>query len=378
VAGARRIGRNDYSFRPGELLSDYLVHVEVSEEGVSSTDKFEINHHGYRFFQSDCYQQSSGEFGCIDCHNPHVKPDSAQFRRTSSAVCLGCHTTAGTLHEAAEYNAEDCIECHMPQRRTSDVVEATMTDHRIARGPFQLEALVAPLEPATLPITGIELLDFGDVPAGDAREYYRLSAVARANRFVDVAHRGLEAHLESNVYVSPTPYIDLVRAQLQVGAYVDAEARLRRLLAAYPALQVGHTLLGTALLAQGKREQAIAALRQSIAIKPDPEVWFNLALAYLYSGNTDEAEKAINAAIKLRPTMSQAWKYRGRILTEKGNDTRAVDAFKEALRLDPTDADAYHQLVIVLRANGRVDEAERYLKHGLAVAGNPSRLESLR
>ena len=131
-------------------------------------------------------------------------------------------------------------------------------------------------------------------------------------------------------------------------------------------------------LRRGKREQAIAALRRSIEIQPDPEVWFNLALAYLHSGNREDAEQAINAAIDLRPTMPQAWKYRGRILTEKGNNAQAVDAFKEALRLEPRDADAYRELVVALRALGRVDEATRYLRHGLAVASNPLRLDTLR
>lgn len=379
VVGARRIGRNDYSFRPGELLSDYLVHVEVSEDGISRDERFEINHHGYRLYLSRCYQESGGEVACIGCHNPHVKPESVDFRKTTSGVCLGCHAKAETLHESAtNYDADDCAVCHMPERRTGDVVEATMTDHRIARGPFQLKALVAPLEPRTRPITGIDLLEFGDMPTGDAREYYRLSAIARANRYLDTARKGLEAHLNKNTYLSPTPHIDLVRTQLQVGDYGDAEALLGELLASYPELHVGYTLLGTALLAQGKRDQAIAALRRSLEIQPDPEVWFNLALAYLHSGNTVDAEQAINTTIDLRPTMPQAWKYRGQLLVEKGDTASAVDAFKEALRLEPRDADAYRQLVDALRATGLVDEAERYLRHGLTVSSNPASLRVLR
>ena len=379
VNGARRIGRNDYSYRPGELLSDYLVHVEVSEEGISREDQFEINHHGYRFFLSSCYQESEGSFGCIDCHNPHVKPASADIRASSSRVCLDCHEDAAAAHAGSTaYDEADCVTCHMPQRRTTDVVEATMTDHRIATGPFDLESLIAPKAAYRHRITGIDLLDFGDVPEGDARDYYRLSAIARANRYLEVARKGLAAHLENNDYLSPTPYIDLVRTELQVGNYKAAETELEKLIESFPDLYIAHTLLGTALLAQGKREQAIAALRTSIELEPDPEAWFNLAIAQLQSGNADEAERAIDRAIELRPTMPQAWKYRARLLLDKGQRASAIDAAVESLRLEPRDGDTYRLLILALRESGRREEADRYLEHGLRVAINTSGLRDLR
>ena len=379
VVGSRRIGRNDYSFRPGELLSDYMVHVEVSEEGISRADQFEINHHGYRFFLASCYQESGGNFGCIDCHDPHVKPASEDIRASSSQVCLGCHSNAAQAHAATTaYNVKDCVACHMPERRTSDVVEATMTDHRIATGPFDLDALVAPKPAYRHRVTGIDVLDFGNAPEGDARDYYRLSAIARANRYLEAANKGLEAHLDKNTYLSPTPYIDLVKTQLQVGDYTGAETALDELLRQYPDLHIGHTLLGTALLAQGKREQAIAALRTSVELQPDPETWFNLAMAYLQAGNAEQAIQAIDAAIELRPTMARAWKYRGQLQLASGQTASAIDALTESLRLEPRDDETYRQLVIGLREAGRGDEARRYLEHGLNVANDPSGLRGLR
>lgn len=379
VMGSRRIGRNYYSYRPGELLSDYLVHVEVSEDGIAREDQFEINHHGYRFYLSSCYQESEGELACISCHNPHEKPESATIRRTSSAVCAGCHEAAATLHaDQGSFEADDCVTCHMPQRRTTDVVEATMTDHRIARGPFDLDALVAPRDAGRLPITGLELLDFGDVPSGDARDYYRYSAIARANRFLEAAKNGLRSHLDENPYLAPTPYIDLAKTEIQTGDYAAAEATLTRLLKSYPSLHVGHMLLGTALLAQGKQEQAIAALLRSLEINPDPEASFNLALAYLQAGNTEAAEAAIDDAIRLRPTLAAAWKYRGALLAGKGQEASAIDALKESLRLEPRDGDAYRQLIVLLLKSGNEAEALRYREVGRRVANDPRQLGAAR
>src|SRR5262249_25501981 len=62
---------------------------------------------------------------------PHKRSDGTDY----SQVCRRCH--------AADFNARvtsgrhtasaDCIGCHMPKRRTDDVVHVVMTDHYIQR-----------------------------------------------------------------------------------------------------------------------------------------------------------------------------------------------------------------------------------------------------
>ncbi len=379
VLGARRIGRGDYSFRPGEILSDYLVHVVVTEQGIEREDQFEINHHGYRFFQSRCYQESEGALACTTCHDPHVKPQSENFRKEVATVCQSCHTEAQLLHQAiAEFNHEDCAGCHMPTRRTSDVIHSTMTDHRIAAGPFDFDALVDPVEKIVRPVTDVSLLDFGNPPDGEAGTLYRFMALARANRFVDSARLGIEQHLQRNHYSNPTPYIDLARTQLQVGKYSDAEATLRRLLRSYNTLPVAHTLLGTALMAQGQTAEAIEQLLISVNHQPDPEVFFNLGLGYMRSGEIERAEAALDNAIQLRPFMAAAWKYKGIILQSRQRIDAAIDAFVRSLELEPLDSAVYAELIALLRATNNYDEADRYLELGLRVSHNPSTLESLR
>jgi Flp pilus assembly protein TadD len=42
--------------------------------------------------------------------------------------------------------ANDCVSCHMPKRRTEDVVHAIMTDHLIQRHPPSSENLLASLQ----------------------------------------------------------------------------------------------------------------------------------------------------------------------------------------------------------------------------------------
>ena len=378
VSGSRRFGRGDYSFRPGELLSDYLVHIDVEEQGVASEDRFEINHHGYRLFQSRCYQESEGELGCISCHNPHVKPESTAFRSEVSGKCAECHDNAKSLHEAeASFAETECVSCHMPTRRTSDVVLVTMTDHRIATGPFDLESLVAPMEKVVHPVASMRLLEFGDLPGADEAVAYRSVAAMRANRGVTEAIVALTQVLQRYQYSDATPYLDLARSQLSTGDYAAAEVTARSLAARDNSLSVAYSILGLAVLAQGRTQEAIRPLKRALRLQPDPETHFNLALAYLALGDRDSAGSQIDAAIELRPFMAVAWKYRGQILKARGEYAAAKEALIRSLQLDPADASAYRQIVEVLRSLGEVDEADRYLEVGLRVSSSPDNLRSL-
>jgi predicted CXXCH cytochrome family protein len=369
LVGARRFGRAVYSFRPGQDLSDYLVHVDIVERGVDPTDRFEINHHGYRFFQSRCYQESQGELACISCHDPHVKPGSEAFRASTAQVCSGCHETPATLHAAGtELGNDDCVTCHMPTRRTRDVIHVTMTDHRIATGPFDLDELVKPLEQEAGTITGIGILELGEPPAGNDAMVYRMIAALRAGRSVTAARDALAQALTNQDYSDPAPYMHLATAQLQTGQYPAAEATSRKLISQHPKLHVPYTTLGISLMAQGQNDEAIKYLKQSLAIQPDPETHFNLAAGYLRAGDYPKAEQQVDAALGLRPYMAIAWKYKALLLDSKGARLEARDALVRSLELEPLDLSVYQDLIKLMREIGDSREAERYRELAARVA----------
>ena len=189
VEGVRRLGRDHYSYRPGELLTDYIVNIDVAEQGVPVEERFEINHHGHRLLASRCYQESDGRLGCISCHDPHEKPPQDEFRQQVATVCAECHTDTAVLHQTeTQADSRDCVQCHMPERRTSDVVEVTMTDHRIATGPFDIDALLALRTKESRPVTGIGIVEFGAPPEGADGDLYRYIAAIRARRFIAIRH----------------------------------------------------------------------------------------------------------------------------------------------------------------------------------------------
>ncbi|MGH9362739.1 MAG: cytochrome c3 family protein, partial [Thermoanaerobaculia bacterium] len=150
LPGIVRFGRGDYSFRPGEPLAAFRLGVDVEEEDRRPEDRFEINHHPYRLRQSRCWTASpAGALSCLTCHDPHAKVPEPERAAHYRAACLTCHAedacTGTAAHGGAvQMETADCVSCHMPQRRTQDVVRVVMTDHRITRRAGGPE-LLAPL-----------------------------------------------------------------------------------------------------------------------------------------------------------------------------------------------------------------------------------------
>jgi hypothetical protein len=119
--------RGPFSFRPGEPLGDFMIAFDHAPGGKHEND-FEIAHSAYRLRKSQCFLRSTGKLTCTTCHNPHDIPRGEAATLHYNSVCGSCHQ----IKHTADPN---CIGCHMPKRRTQDVVHAVMTDHLIQRRP---------------------------------------------------------------------------------------------------------------------------------------------------------------------------------------------------------------------------------------------------
>jgi predicted CXXCH cytochrome family protein len=123
----QRYERAPFSYHPGEPLANFILYFDHAP-GKGHDDKFEIAHAVYRLRRSACFQKSNGQMRCTTCHNPHDIPRGEQARQHYIKVCRQCHDAHPTKQVAT-----DCLDCHMPKRRTEDVVHAVMTDHYIQR-----------------------------------------------------------------------------------------------------------------------------------------------------------------------------------------------------------------------------------------------------
>jgi Flp pilus assembly protein TadD len=379
IPGKRRFGRADFSFRPGEPLSDYLVAVDVVEAGRDRGERFEINHHPYRLEQSRCYTASSGELSCLTCHDPHRKVPPTERAAHYRVACLGCHEVdACRLDEmavgtaAAETAADDCAACHMPKRRTQDVVRVTMTDHRILRRPA-VEDPLAELDEVDPEIDDVLLLDPARGPEGLEADLYRAyTLVELTGGRHAVSTERLEALLPVLRPPELEPYLALAQAALNQRRLETARNILESILERSPDYPKARELLGIVHAGLGNREQAVGLILEAVERGQDrPEARFNLGLFLTKYERFDEALPHLERAVEMRPTMHQAWLFLAEAQLGLGRADDAERSYRRAAALEPRFDRAYLALGRLLLAQGRREEALRIWRHGAEHAARP-------
>jgi tetratricopeptide (TPR) repeat protein len=101
--------------------------------------------------------------------------------------------------------------------------------------------------------------------------------------------------------------------------------------------------------------------------------------AAMLKGEHTRAIELFNQAIVLRPDLGSAWNNLGLALWDRGTDLdyiQAAEAFRRAADLLPTDERPYHNLGVLYHERGFADEALRYFN--LALERNPNAIDSLR
>jgi tetratricopeptide (TPR) repeat protein len=125
---------------------------------------------------------------------------------------------------------------------------------------------------------------------------------------------------------------------------------------------------------QGRLEEAIAAWRQVIAIRPeDALAQSNLGTALLMTGRRDEAgahlkkgtELKLRAAVADHPADGEARRNLGRLLLERGRVDEAVESLRKAAALEPASAAAQCDLGSALLRQGQLEEARAELRRAV-------------
>ncbi len=100
-----------------------------------------------------------------------------------------------------------------------------------------------------------------------------------------------------------------------------------------------------------------------------PEEHLNLGVTYEKRGELDNALKEYKVASKSLPL---AYLYMGNVYFQKKDYKKAEKKYKEAIKRDPQNADAYNNLAWLYYVMGeKIDEAERLISKAIEL--NPSK-----
>jgi predicted CXXCH cytochrome family protein len=352
----QRYERGPFSFRPGEALADFMLNFDHAP-GTGREEKFEFVSAVYRLRKSACFNKSSGQMLCTTCHDPHKAPRGQASERQYNLVCRKCH--GGALSSAAHAEVNDCVGCHMPKRRTEDVIHASVTDHYIQRrkpaGDLLAERSerqdayrgeVVPYYPATLPRT-------------PEAELYRAVAQVKQKSNLKAGISLLTAAIAKYAPQKAEWYLELAVALENDGQLPKALKWYHEVVRRDPSSGAAWQKLGTALRRASRTGEAVPALKRSIALAPERALtWHELGLAYRSLGRTADARSALGEAIKRDPEMPEAHNNLGILRLAGGDAARAEASFREAIRIKPSYADAHGNLANVLSAGGRTAEAQ--------------------
>jgi Flp pilus assembly protein TadD len=119
------------------------------------------------------------------------------------------------------------------------------------------------------------------------------------------------------------------------------------------------------ILAQAKRyQEAIAAIREAIRREPQyPELYKNLATAYINSGQPADALEPLGQALKLEPNRADFHFYLGVANSELGRHLEATKAYEAALRHGWNTADLYSNLGWSYYLSGKAEKALEPLRN---------------
>jgi tetratricopeptide (TPR) repeat protein len=374
-----RYDRGPFGYRPGEPLSaSWLFFDHAPEAGRG--DKFELVNAVYRLRKSPCYLESNGAMECRTCHNPHDVPRGEAAVRHYDAACRSCHAgefnrlVAGGRHTSAR----GCADCHMPKRRTEDVVHSLATDHLIQRHPPSGDLRASREErheTGDKAYRGEVVLLYPEklAPAIENELYLALAQVIDGSNIQRGIDR-LTAALGKAPAARPEFYLALAEAWRETGRLDKAVPLYREAVRRDSRPVFALRKLGSALRHGGQLAESATVLQRATALDGrDALGWHELGLTYAAQGKTAEAIGALETATRLDPDLPEPYGNLGTVHLETGNTEKALAAFREAIRIQPEYADAHNNLATLLAGAGEFDTARSHFEKALRLRPNDAR-----
>ncbi len=113
-----------------------------------------------------------------------------------------------------------------------------------------------------------------------------------------------------------------------------------------------YSRLADAYEAGGRSDDAIAAYKTAIELKPAASFYMNLGGVQGRAGKTDDATASFQKAAELDPAnAAQAWRNYGIIMYKANKNMEAIEPLKKSTELDPKNAQAWYLLATCMMAD---------------------------
>lgn len=280
------------AFEPGRRLEEYWTVFVGDVERPGEDGQFQVVSHVEQLALSQCAQQSGDRFWCGTCHDPHSPPD--RLPAEYSDRCIACHSQALSSDHLAR--APDCVQCHMPRRRSHDSGHSAFTDHRIQLRPAKGRGDVPPVRLRPWAPVSKELLDRG-MGIAYVRHGQRLGSA-------ELVSRGVER-----------------LRQLPLSSSADKDAL---------------DALGTGLVISGSLREGLRLLEAAIVAGDAGALHYNgLAAAWWEAGDSAKAIQMLEEAIRREPALESSYQMLASIRAAVGQGEEASRTWERLLAVRP-------------------------------------------
>ena len=379
-----RAGRGAFSFRPGEPLADYILHFSHAP-GQGPEDHFEIAHAAFRLRKSACFERTQGlpagrALTCTSCHDPHDIPRGEEAVRRYVEVCNGCHqpALAGLVASGKHSNSANCLDCHMPKRRTDDVVHVVMTDHYIQRHKPSRDLLAPISETTETPESAYrgEVTPYYPHKLEEPEDelYLAVAQVTQESNLRPGIQR-LSQAIEKHRPESGEFYFQLAEAYWKSGETGKSLPLYEQAIERSPNHQAALRNFAIALSRGGQHARAVEVLERALAVEPDDaKALNNVGEVYLQQNLPRRALETLRNASRIDPNLPEAQSNLASALSRMGEPAGAIAVAREALRIQPDYEAAHNNLANLLAAAGQTGEAARHYQKVLKL--NPNHAEA--
>ncbi|MFO1464682.1 MAG: tetratricopeptide repeat protein [bacterium] len=383
-------------FKPGDSFNDHFRLLLADQEGLYYPDG-QVRQEDFEYGSFMMSRMGFKGVTCLDCHNPH----SGKLLQpvADNSLCLSCHQAPGRRgaipveplahsHHPAGSRGNLCIECHMPA--TKFMMRDPRRDHGFTvPDPLLTQELGVPnacnrchSDRSAEWAQAWTKKWFG--PKLDRPSRQRARVIARAQRRDPSVVPELLSLLQQEenpawvasmvALLSPWAAEPKVRAALQaslnsespwvrsaaihaLGATPDTSEVMQALQTDPSRLVRVDALWASAV--QGKSpKQGLPELLRYLEYHADqPPGALKQAQFFLAQGEKERAEAWIRKAADWDRSSAYAQFMKGRVLNLLGKNDEAAEAFQEARRLEPNNADYSYSLALLYSELNRGREA---------------------